>query len=319
MLFELIALVGVASLFGSGAARLKDAKARHSTALQNYKRILHQIEITKVRLESQLDTLGKCADAAFAKIREANKILEPLQRQSKLHTPTKCEINGLTVLDRSSSLATSYSVAISAAAGSLVGTAIAAGSWTAVSLLGTASTGVAISGLHGVAATNAALAWFGGGSLATSGGGMIAGKLALVNFVFLPAVAFAGVAAHLKASDISDKATEIEAINNKNNELKIELDSRERSISPILGIITSETQILGLSIARAQEQLFRFGVFSRIYKHFRYIFKGYYYSSQEMYEVETLGRVVDKFISRFETTSAAAKTNLLTISSTNGT
>lgn len=42
--------------------------------------------------------------------------------------------------------------------------------------LGTASTGTAISALSGAAATNAALAWLGGGALATGGGGVAAGE-----------------------------------------------------------------------------------------------------------------------------------------------
>ena len=41
---------------------------------------------------------------------------------------------------------------------------------------GVASTGTAISTLTGAAATNAALAWLGGGALATGGGGMAAGS-----------------------------------------------------------------------------------------------------------------------------------------------
>lgn len=41
---------------------------------------------------------------------------------------------------------------------------------------GTASTGAAISSLTGVAATNAALAWLGGGTLALGGGGIAAGN-----------------------------------------------------------------------------------------------------------------------------------------------
>ena len=41
---------------------------------------------------------------------------------------------------------------------------------------GVASTGTAISALSGAAATNAALAWFGGGALAVGGGGMAAGE-----------------------------------------------------------------------------------------------------------------------------------------------
>lgn len=48
-----------------------------------------------------------------------------------------------------------------------------------VSSLATASTGTAISSLSGAAATNATLAWLGGGSLAAGGGGMAAGAAAL--------------------------------------------------------------------------------------------------------------------------------------------
>ncbi len=44
---------------------------------------------------------------------------------------------------------------------------------------GVASTGTAISTLSGAAATNAALAWLGGGTLATGGGGIAAGKVFL--------------------------------------------------------------------------------------------------------------------------------------------
>lgn len=50
---------------------------------------------------------------------------------------------------------------------------------TSVATLATASTGTAISGLSGAAASNATLAWLGGGSLATGGGGIAAGAAAL--------------------------------------------------------------------------------------------------------------------------------------------
>lgn len=49
----------------------------------------------------------------------------------------------------------------------------------AVSTFATASTGTAISSLSGAAATNATLAWLGGGSIAAGGGGMAAGATVL--------------------------------------------------------------------------------------------------------------------------------------------
>jgi uncharacterized protein YaaW (UPF0174 family) len=50
---------------------------------------------------------------------------------------------------------------------------------TAVSTFGTASTGVAISSLSGAAATNATVAWIGGGSIASGGAGIAGGKALL--------------------------------------------------------------------------------------------------------------------------------------------
>lgn len=69
------------------------------------------------------------------------------------------------------------------AAGVGVGVAVAALGPTAAmgvaTTFGVASTGTAISTLSGAAATNAALAWLGGGTLAAGGGGMVAGKALL--------------------------------------------------------------------------------------------------------------------------------------------
>lgn len=64
-------------------------------------------------------------------------------------------------------------------AGSFVAsTAPTAAMWVATTF-GTASTGTAISALSGAAASNAAIAWLGGGALATGGGGMAAGQALL--------------------------------------------------------------------------------------------------------------------------------------------
>lgn len=67
------------------------------------------------------------------------------------------------------------------AAGVGSGAAVAGGSiLTALATtFGTASTGAAISSLSGVAATNAVLAWIGGGTIAAGGGGMALGSTIL--------------------------------------------------------------------------------------------------------------------------------------------
>ncbi|CAM2192067.1 Chemotaxis protein [Paraburkholderia kururiensis] len=72
------------------------------------------------------------------------------------------------------------------------GAALAFGAYNGTMLLATASTGTAISTLSGAAATNATLAWLGGGSLAAGGGGMALGAMVLGGIVIGPALAIFG-------------------------------------------------------------------------------------------------------------------------------
>jgi len=62
-----------------------------------------------------------------------------------------------------------------------------------VSAFASASTGAAISGLSGAAATNATLAWLGGGSLLAGGGGMAAGTAVLTLVAAAPAAFIGGI------------------------------------------------------------------------------------------------------------------------------
>lgn len=72
--------------------------------------------------------------------------------------------------------------------------------------LATASTGTAISSLSGVAATNATLAWFGGGSLAAGGLGMAGGTMVLGGIVAGPVLAVGGMVLASKAEEAKENA-----------------------------------------------------------------------------------------------------------------
>ena len=75
------------------------------------------------------------------------------------------------------------------------------GTYGGVMALGTASTGAAIGGLSGAAATNATLAWLGGGSLAAGGGGMAVGAAVLGGVIAVAAVLLAGSIFGAKAKE----------------------------------------------------------------------------------------------------------------------
>ena len=89
---------------------------------------------------------------------------------------------------------------------------VPAATTSAVMAFGAASTGTAISSLSGAAATNATLAWLGGGSLAAGGGGMAAGSAVLGAITATTTGVFALAAAGIVASAYySKKYTEATA------------------------------------------------------------------------------------------------------------
>ena len=96
----------------------------------------------------------------------------------------------------------------SAVTGSLAGLAASGGAYLGVGALATASTGTAISGLSGAAATNATLAWLGGGSLASGGLGMAGGMAVMGGLVAGPLLAIGGSIFASKAAEKKEEAYE---------------------------------------------------------------------------------------------------------------
>lgn len=92
------------------------------------------------------------------------------------------------------------------ASGAFGGAVTAFGAYSGVMALGAASTGTAISTLAGAAATNATLAWLGGGALAAGGLGMAGGTMVLGGIVAGPALAILGYSMSSKADANLDKA-----------------------------------------------------------------------------------------------------------------
>ena len=86
--------------------------------------------------------------------------------------------------------------------GALVGLA----SYGGATMFATASTGTAIGSLSGVAATNATLAWFGGGALSVGGLGMAGGVAVLGGIVAGPVLAVGGMVLAAKARENLAKA-----------------------------------------------------------------------------------------------------------------
>lgn len=131
-----------------------------------------------------LDTFSKIKNVDF-------RDSEGLDELGKLH------IDEQDFVELKSMVTFAGSLAGGALAGTAGGALVAFSAYGAAQALAVASTGTAIASLSGAAATNATLAFFGGGSLATGGLGMAGGTVVLGGLVAGPALLVMGfVAGH---------------------------------------------------------------------------------------------------------------------------
>jgi len=131
-------------------------------------------------------------------------------------------------LKRFRKFSTGYNSSLNAGFGGLVGGTTALGAWGVVSIIGSASTGTAISTLSGVAATNATLAWFGGGSLAAGGAGMAGGFWMLSGIMSAPIIYFSTKNSYKKVDKI--KQEKLELINEIKRITLIEPEAKKQMI-----------------------------------------------------------------------------------------
>ncbi len=99
------------------------------------------------------------------------------------------------------------------ASGAVIGSAIggvlaAYGAYTGVGMLASTAGGIAIAELSGVAATNATLAWLGGGVLSVGGFGMVGGMVVFGGLVAGPALAILGA---VSADEMKEKLEKAKA------------------------------------------------------------------------------------------------------------
>ncbi|MGR7026355.1 hypothetical protein [Geodermatophilus sp. URMC 62] len=134
----------------------------------------------------------------------------------------------------------------------LTGAGAYAGIPGAVTALGAASTGTAISSLSGAAAQSATMAWLGGGSLAAGGGGVALGTAALGVVTIGPTMLIGGLTLNVQGEKAVTQAKEYEAkvavAVEEQATFRSFLDALDSRISEVSGVLA------GL-VSRAQEAL----------------------------------------------------------------
>jgi len=191
-------------------------------------------------------------------------------------------------------------MALNTAKGASAGVSSAVGAWALVSTLGTASTGTAIGTLSGAAATNATLAWFGGGALAAGGGGMAAGTVILGGIVVIPALTLVGVFNHVQANK---KIKEIEKQMNEivgsidqlqENILKIEL-IRKRS-REVLVSLQKTRKVFDSEIEKVYKSIYPNEVISKSIKWTKKnLIRQNYFSTKDLEQIQYIGSLATDF------------------------
>jgi hypothetical protein len=181
---------------------------------------------------------GRATAADLAILSEGFQKAIVIRPSSERTSPTKRpQLSRSVSADIPASIAAStlnMEASLAAAKGASLGTAAGIGAWGLASTFGTASTGTAIYGLSGAAASHATLAWFGGGALAAGGSGMAGGIVVLGGLVALPFVGFTVVlsykAARKELDGLKDMAQKLKiGISGYRSYIEVTTAARDRS------------------------------------------------------------------------------------------
>ena len=191
---------------------MNDAKDLGERAERRHRRKLNELNESRDETNNKFEELGKLKLDIFSE--QIYHIVQVLKQQkdagstlvgfdSKFSTDELKQMETMAI----QSIELERGLLSGAAGGALAGL----GAYGSVGFLATASTGTAISTLSGAAATNATLAWLGGGSLAAGGFGMTGGMIALGGIVAGPALAIGGFMLASKAEEALTKAYQYSA------------------------------------------------------------------------------------------------------------
>ncbi|SMG16091.1 hypothetical protein [Dethiosulfovibrio salsuginis] len=194
--------------FGEAKKIGKDAEEKHRDAID-------RLQKKQGEIQEEANNLGILKNRVYQQT-ILDKFMPIYKKFNKINSNYEDTKETIAITEESIESLEQNAISFTEAAGCLIssvsnGAAAGMGALGLAGAIGTASTGTAISTLSGAAATNATLAWFGGGSLAAGGFGMAGGALVLGGIVAGPILAVSGFMAASKAEEAYTKAIEYAA------------------------------------------------------------------------------------------------------------
>ena len=162
------------------AARCREDEARDN------------LENQKIKTQNRLEHLGLLKQHIFEN--SLQQFISIYQTVGKVDLSPIKKLDGALTYDQfkveyieMKKISTTFKeLAIVSGGGVVAGAAAVGGALGIAALIGTASTGTAIGSLSGIAATNATLAWLGGGAISAGGAGMAGGMVVLGGIALAP-------------------------------------------------------------------------------------------------------------------------------------
>lgn len=291
-----------------GAAGRVERKVEEFEDLRGeYEYLYGQMEEQRQKVNLLLERLIQTKVSAVNSLKQISSISKNLKGKDRniLYDKIGNEIDTIS-FDRIDQTISAADVAMDVTKGVSAGVSTALGAWALVSTLGTASTGTAIGALSGAAATNATLAWFGGGALAAGGGGIAAGTAMIGGIVAIPALVLTGIFSHLKANK------QIQEIENKMLELLKAIDGLHDNLLK-LELIEQRSQELIVAIDKARttfehemkivyKQIYPIPFFSKLKKTLRKkLLKKNYFSDADLQHIAYIGGLANEFATLIDT------------------
>lgn len=207
-------ILGVSALAGStgvyntvnSGLKIKKSKDRYDRRREVYDRIEQKYKQAREEAETRFIALGERRLNALVTIGEAVDFLKKAKIKDRdLKQEFDITPQRLAAWKGASTNAIEVLGGLVGSAGA--GAATASAAYGLVGALASASTGTAISTLSGAAATNATLAWLGGGAISAGGGGMALGAMVLNGIIVGPGLLVAGFFVKRKAQEVETEVS----------------------------------------------------------------------------------------------------------------
>ena len=181
-------------------------------AKRNHEDAIESLESEREKTNQSLQDLGRLKVSIFSD--QIKYLVDEIKKRKKAKskmTGFEQMVEELNLPQMEKMVLGSLDIEKGLASGAASGALMGLGAYGSVGMLASASTGTAIASLSGAAATNATLAWLGGGSLAAGGFGMAGGMVVLGGLVAGPAIAITGFVMASKAEEALTKARDYES------------------------------------------------------------------------------------------------------------